>query len=225
MWILLNKFQNIQGWNFYELMFLYTLNLFTYALSGMFIKHPMLDMEQMIQQGTFDSILTKPINPLFHVIARQFEYTFAGHMILCIFTFTISIRHINVAWSLEKVVFFLLFIIGAVLIHASFMIITGSMCFFFVKSTIVVETAIYGLRSFLDYPLTIFNKFIQVILTFVLPYAFVCYYPAEYFLEKTKPLGFHPMLKYMTPIVGVIMLILALSIWNLGIKHYKGTGS
>ncbi|WP_224037685.1 ABC transporter permease [Clostridium gelidum] len=198
---------------------------YLYALSGMFIKHPMLDMESMIQQGQFDSILTKPINPLFHVIARQFEYTFAGHIVLYIFTFGISINKIETQWSLGKILFFITFIFGAVLIHSAFMIITGSLSFFIVKSKVAVETAIYGLRSFLDYPLTIFNKFIQVVLTFILPYAFVNYYPAEYFLRKTNPPIFNSALYYMTPVVGIIMIILAILIWNNGIKHYKSTGS
>lgn len=225
MWILLRKFNNINGWSFYEIMFLYTFNLFSYALSGMFIKHPMLDMESMIRQGQFDSILTKPINPLFHVIARQFEYTFAGHIILCIFTFGISISKIQVNWSLNKILFFITFILGAILIHSAFMIITGSLSFFVVKSKVAVETTIYSLRSFLDYPLTIFNKFIQVGLTFLLPYAFVNYYPAEYFLGKTNPPIFNNSLIYMTPIVGAIMIIIALITWNCGIKNYKSTGS
>lgn len=225
MWILLKQFNNINGWSFYEIMFLYTFNLFSYALSGMFIKHPMLDMEGMIRQGEFDSILTKPINPLFHVIARQFEYTFAGHIILCIFTFSISINKIGIEWSVDKILFFIAFIFGAILIHSAFMIITGSLSFFIIKSKVAVETAIYSLRSFLDYPLTIFGKFIQVLLTFVLPYAFVNFYPAEYFLRKTNPPIFNSALYYMTPVVGIIMIILAILIWNTGIKHYKSTGS
>jgi len=225
MWILISKFQNIAGWSFYELMFLYSLNLFSYALSGMLIKHPMLDMEKMIRQGTFDGILTKPLNPLFHVVARQFEYTFSGHIILCIFTFILSSRKTGIVWNGQSILFFILFTLGAVLVHAAFMIFTGSMCFFFVKSTAVVETAIYGLRSFLDYPLPIFGKFIQIMLTFVLPYAFVNYYPATYFLHKVSDADFSPLLQYMAPAVGLVLIVIAVKFWNFGIRHYGSTGS
>lgn len=224
-WILLNKFEEINGWTFYELLFLYTLNLLSYAISGMFIKHPMLAMEKMVQDGSFDSILTKPINPLFHVIARQFEYTFLGHIILCIITLTWSIHEIDIVFTPIRIVIFALFVIGAILIQAAFMIISGSMCFFTIKSVAVVETAIHGLRNFLEYPISIFNRSIQIIITFILPYAFVNYYPAEYFLRKTDPPLFSSVLYYMTPIVGGVLFVISLGIWSIGIKHYTSTGS
>lgn len=98
-WIIFEKFENIQGWSFYEVIFLYNINLFSYALSGMFIKHPMLDLERMVQEGSFDSIVVRPINPLFHMVARQFEYTFIGHILLSIIIFFITIPKLQITWD------------------------------------------------------------------------------------------------------------------------------
>lgn len=225
MWVMLNRFDSIHGWRFHEIMFLYSLNLLSYALAGMFIKHPMLDMEQMIQMGDFDSIMTKPLDPFFHVVARQFEYTFFGHIFLCIITFFCSISQIDIIWSAGKVIAFILFVISGVLIQASFMIIAGSICFFTVKSKSAVETMIYSMRSFLDYPISIFNKVFQVILTFIIPYTFVNYYPTVYFLGKTEsPLCLY-WIPYLAPLMGVLLISIAFALWNFGIKNYKSTGS
>ncbi|WP_088105523.1 ABC transporter permease [Halalkalibacter urbisdiaboli] len=224
-WILLNKFNHIQGWGFYEVMFLYNLNLFTYALSGMIIKHPMLDLEGMVQNGTFDSILIKPLNPLFHIIARQFEYTFMGHILLAMIVFGISIPKLNIDWSIYHALWFFILIFGGVLIHSAIMILSGSFSFWFVKSTMVVEMAIYDIRSFLNYPISIYHKGIQILLTFILPFAFINFYPAQFFLEKEGSTLFHPILQYGTPVVGVLTILLSYFVWSKGINKYQSTGS
>ncbi|ENH95631.1 ABC transporter permease [Gracilibacillus halophilus YIM-C55.5] len=224
-WVILNKFQHIQGWGFYEVMFLYNLNLFTYAISGMFIKHPMLDLEKMVQNGDFDSVLIKPIDPLYHIVVRQFEYTFFGHILLSIVVFCISVPKIGIPLNSFNILWFALFIIGGVLIHSSIMIISGSMSFWFVKSTSILEMGIYDIRSFLNYPISIYQNSIQIFLTFVLPFAFVNFYPAQFFLQKEGNDLFHPLLQFGTPIVGIITIFIAYYIWSVGVNNYQSTGS
>lgn len=223
MWILLQKFTSIHGWSYYELMFLYTLNLLSYALSGMFVKHPMLDFEQMIQKGEFDIALTKPMPTLFYVISRQYEYTFLGHVFLSIVTLGISSAKLNYHWNSVNIVWLLIFLFSGSMIQSAFMILAGSMSFFFVKSRTIVETAIFGLRSFLDYPLSIFPGFIQVLLTFIFPYALVNFYPAEILLQKKD--GIVHVQCWMIPLVGILLLIFSVLVWNIGVKKYESVGN
>lgn len=225
LWILVDKFQNIAGWNFYELMYLYTLNLFTYAVAGMFVKHPMLDLEGMIQSGEFDCFITKPLNPLIHIIIRQFEYTFSGHMILCVITFIISINHLEIDWNIKQALLFIINIISGIAIQAALMIIAGSSSFFVVKSRTFVETGIYDLRKYIDYPLSIYHKGIQFVLTFILPYGFVNFYPAEIVLGKNTGNFFQTWYLYLGPLIGIIFMGTALLIWRVGIRHYSSTGN
>ena len=191
----------------------------------------MLDLENMVQRGTFDSMLIYPLNPFLHVIFRQFDQSVFGHLILSIGLFFICFQNLNIVWTLSNLVWFILVLAGATLIQAAIIILSGSMSFWFVKSTSVVHTAIYGLRQFIDYPLTIYHKGIQILLTFIVPYGFVTFYPAEYFLNKSGfPLFygvtlFDPLFQFGTPIVGVIIFILAYRVWILGISRYQSTGS
>ena len=79
-WIILNRFHSINGWGFYEVMFLYNLNLFSYGVSGLFFWSPMLGLGGMVQSGTFDNILIRPMNPFLHLISRKFMHHFLGHL-------------------------------------------------------------------------------------------------------------------------------------------------
>ena len=78
---------------------------------------------------------------------------------------------------------------------------------------------------------TIDHKGIQILLTFIVPYGFVTFYPAEYFLNKSgSPLFygvtlFDPLFQFGTPIVGVVAFLFSYTLWNLGVNRYQSTGS
>jgi ABC-2 type transport system permease protein len=57
------------------------------------------------------------------------------------------------------------------------------------------------------------------------PAIFLNYYPALYFLDKADPLGMPTMLRFVSPIVGLGILALALAFWRFGIRHYQSTGT
>jgi len=73
---------------------------------------------------------------------------------------------------------------------------------------------------FIDLPLDVYNPVITFILTFIVPIAFINYYPAELFLGK----GFSAF-AYLTPIVGLISFVIAYNFWKIGLKNYTSTGS
>lgn len=49
----------------------------------------------------------------------------------------------------------------------------------------------------------LYDRWIQVMLTYVVPIAFINFYPAQYFLKKDDFLGFNPILVYLSPIVRI----------------------
>jgi ABC-2 type transport system permease protein len=115
-------------------------------------------------------------------------------------------------------------IIGSALIQAAILVTVGTMSFWVVKNT-ATYSLLNSLNNFLDYPITIYNKSIQAILTFVVPVAFVNFYPAHYFLDKTGDNLFFPILQYGTPVVGLVLFFLAYQFWKVGVNKYESTGS
>jgi len=62
---------------------------------------------------------------------------------------------------------------------------------------------------------------VRVILTFIIPYAFTAFFPSMYVLGKDKYL----MYVWMTPVVALVFLSLALVVWRQGARAYESTGS
>jgi ABC-2 type transport system permease protein len=224
-WILFSKFNSIGDWGFYEVAFLYSLNLITYSISSAILWSPMMNIETKVQQGDFDGILCKPINPLLHLIGTEFNYIFLSNIAIAFVMLGITFSGLQIVWTFANVIWLIVVILGGALIQGAILIMSGSISFWFIKSNSIVSTFIYGIRGFINYPITIYSVGIRVLLTFIIPYAFVNFYPAKFFLDKTGDDMFFSNFKFGTPIVGIIMLILAILIWNAGVKKYESTGS
>ncbi|RMG44418.1 MAG: ABC transporter permease, partial [Candidatus Dadabacteria bacterium] len=79
----------------------------------------------------------------------------------------------------------------------------------------------YNMIAFGRYPLPIFNDIIQFILRWIVPFAFVAFYPATHFLNRS---GFETFC-YATPVVAIVLVFLARLFWQLGVARYSSTGS
>ena len=101
----------------------------------------------------------------------------------------------------------------------------GTLNFWIVRTYSIFYALTWNFRNFINYPISIYGKFIQVLLTFVIPFAFINFYPVKYFLDKKGDTLFHPILQYGTPIVGIVLFLLAYKFWTMGVNRYESTGS
>lgn len=225
MWVILENFNEIQGWTFYEVLFLYNLNLFSYGISGFFLWNAMRNLENQIYTGEFDVTLVKPMPVMLHLIYKQINHGFIGHIMLGASVLVICMKQLNIIFSLFNFVYLLLIILGAVMIQSAIMIITGSVSFWVIKSTAIVDTVIYGVRGFVNYPLIVYNRLIQLFLTFVIPYGFINYYPATSLMKKVDNGAFFQQVQYLTPVVGIMLFILSLIVWKCGVNRYHSSGN
>ena len=223
-WILLTKFHSIQGWTLYEVILLFNINMVAHGLGSFSFRWPMLDMERMTRQGDFDMALIRPMNPLVYTLLGRPTFAYFGNYILGAIVFVLCFTHLAIHITILKVAFLLLAILGASLIHSAIYLSVGALSFWVVK-TGAVFSMINSLNNFTDYPITIYGKVIQVLLTFLVPFAFINFYPAYNFLDKQGGLLFSPVIQYGTPLVGMVFFFLAYRLWKLGVKNYKSTGS
>lgn len=114
----------------------------------------------------------------------------------------------------------LLLIIGSVLIYFGIYTALTSISFYSDAPTGILPL-VWNIQSYGRYPMTIYNRFIQVLLTWILPFAFVGIVPAAYFVEGK---GMQQM-ALLTPAVGLITFLIGITLWNIGVKRYRGAGS
>ena len=222
-WLLVTAFNELNGWTPYEVLLLYGMNLLSYALAAFFFYNFAQDIEELVIAGRLDGVLTKPVNPFFYLVCNGFNIAYFSHVTLALFTIIVSFKGLGIGLGPGMLLMFAVSILGAALIHAAAMIMTSVTGFWMLRVSFA-DLLYWNLRDFINYPLSIYNKIVQIILTFILPYALISFYPSQLFLGKEDYL-FHPALTYATFPVGLCLFLLAYRFWQYGIDRYQGTGS
>lgn len=219
LWFILNKVSAIRGWDMGELLFMYSFVFITYSLCVL-IFTGVRDFESIANQGEFDAYMTKPINPLFHVIARRSDVmaTF-GHGALGVALFVYAAIRVDFAFSFGNIAMLIAALAGGVLLQGGILLFAASLTFWTTKSSEIQNLLFYQMRGFIAYPISIYPAAIRYLLTYIVPFAFVSYYPARYFYSD-HGIGFG----LLTPLVALIVFGVALTVWKIGIRRYASTG-
>ena len=222
-WIIMNRFQVINGWTYFEVMVLVALYQISWGACGVFIRSPLLTVEHLVRDGKFDNVLTKPIPTLVHVILMKFNHIWFSNIIIGLVVLLVSLRELGISLGAGDVVWLVVTLLCGVMIMSGLIIMIGTLNFRFIRAGGIGETIFRNFTDFIRYPITVYPKVIQILLT-VVPFAFVNFYPAHLFLERGDAI-FAPALRYGGPPVAVATLLLGILLWNTSIKRYQSTGS
>ncbi len=222
LYIMIENFNVMGGWNSYEVLYLYAFNLLSYALGATVFFTPCRNLPTKIRTGEFDISLTKPITPFLHEIYNGFNFGYIGHTILAVSVMIFSSSHLDIQVSIIKLI---LLLICAALLQSAFLILSSSFCFVTVNQNPVFDFILWNFKSFTNYPITIYGTAIQFLLTFILPFAFMNFYPSLILLDKTSSSPFTDWLPYASPLVGIVIFILSIKVWNYGLSKYQSSGS
>jgi ABC-2 type transport system permease protein len=83
----------------------------------------------------------------------------------------------------------------------------------------------YGGEHAAGYPMAIYRRWFRGFLLFVIPLACANYLPGLAIMEKTDPDGATRLVQWLAPLAGPLFLVLALQLWQVGVRHYRSTGS
>ncbi len=108
------------------------------------------------------------------------------------------------------------------MVQAAALTILGAWAFAFVRSGFLFSLY-YRLKGFISYPISVYGAFVQILLTAVVPLAFVNFYPATVLLSKEGQL-LPGWIGWLAPLAGPLFLLLAYRVWMRGVNSYQGAG-
>ena len=162
----------------------------------------------------------RPRGILFQVLCSKISLIKAFRMLQAVIIMVIAIVNLDVTWNISKVIVLVLMLIASVLIFFGIFVLTASYCFITVQGLEVKNVFTDGGKHLAQYPISIYRKGIAFVFTFIIPYAFINYYPLIFFLDRTNNI-----LYMLSPLLVFIFLIPCLLSFKIGLKHYSSTGS
>lgn len=220
---LTQRFQSIDGWKLEEIVLLYALAILAWGFAVSFF-FSLTSFEDQIRQGTFDRALLRPINPLLTVLGSQSPVAGLGQFVFSIAAFTFAVNATNIRLTFAKLIYLGLTALGGGLILGAAILCVAAVAFWTTRTHVFYWSLVFPARQLINYPISIYSRALQIVLTFVLPFAFINYFPAHVLLDRTSQLAF-PLLAWVTPVVGVVAMATAYAFWSLGIRSYSSTGS
>jgi ABC-2 type transport system permease protein len=224
LYITMRQFPSMNGWNFRQMFFLYALWMSAHELHNTFF-FTVVSVPEYVREGRFDRFLVRPLDTLFQVLTVPQQIVPDG-LVLGIATLAVATSAANVRVDWIFVVFVPLVIAGGALIDLGISLAVATLSFWFVRVDTLRWMVMSLEQDFTRYPISIYTRGVRIILTFVLPFAFMNYFPATYFLEKADTgLHFNPAVGLLTPAIGLAWLGASYAFWLFGLRHYQGTGS
>lgn len=218
--IIFTQIPALIGWKFEEILFIYGFSLIAKSLDHLFTDNLWMVGYRIVRKGEFDKYLTRPINTLYHVIAENFCVDAFGEILTCILLLAYSIPSLDMPFYWYTIPLWIVAAVFGALIYSSLKIMTAAISFW-TKASGHITHMLYMMNDFSKYPVSIYNRFVQTVITYVIPFAFTAYFPASYFLTGKDPL----FCIGGTVIAGYVLFVLAVFIWNRGLKAYESAGS
>ena len=217
-WIVFQNTENLAGWNFKQILLLYGITLLSIGIAD-FCFDSLYDIgSEYIKNGEFDKILLRPVHPLISIIGSSKTFTSLGYFGLGLVLVIIMLVQLEIPITFLLILKILFFSVVGALITGAIMTILSISSFWTYRSNEVIWSAVRT-YTFAQYPIDIYNKFIKILITFILPFAFVAYYPTMSYL------GFNNYMIYLSPVVAIILWVIAVKVWNLALNKYRSTGN
>ena len=216
---LFTKFNHIKGFTLYEVLLCFSIVQFGFAFNEVFARG--IDkFDELIIRGDFDRLLLRPKNVILQVLCSDSDFVKVSRLIQSIIVLIIAICHLNISWNLLKIITLLLMLFSSCIIFFGIFLTAASYCFFTVQGLEVRNVFTDGGKHMAQYPIGVFSKGFVWFFTFIIPYAFVNYYPLLFVLGRKSSI-----LYAFSPLLVLLYLIPSIVTFYLGMKRYSSVGS
>ena len=219
-WIIFKNFPTILGWTYNEMLFLYGFSLIALTPTQCLFDNNW-SLRTHVYSGDFIKYCFKPINIFFYFISEVFDIKGLGQLAFGIVALALAWRKLALEFTFFILIKLIVGLISASLFMVAIMNFAATVCFFDRAGSGYIMVLTARFKDYARYPTTIFSGVLRIIFTFVIPIAFMAYYPSLGFLRGRNP----TFLTYFTPVYGIIFFYLSYRFWMLGAKKYNGTGS
>jgi ABC-2 type transport system permease protein len=221
-WILFANIHALGGFGFHEVAFLYGGTGLSMAVADLFVGQSG-KLGQQIRLGRLDQMMVRPVPLLVQVCAEEFPVRKLGRLSQAVGVFAWACWYVD--WTPGRVGVAAVMVVAGTVIFAALFIGLACIQFWTIDSAEVANAFTYGGNTVTSYPLTVFPNELVKALTFVVPIAFINWYPSLYVLGHHDPLGLPGWTRLLSPVVAALLVALASLAWRTGVRQYRSTGS
>ena len=222
--VLFRFLRTMVGWTLPEVALLYGFSSSSFALAEA-LAMGFDAFHRNIVQGTFDRVMVRPLGAFFQIFSSDLGVRRIGRIAQGYLVLAIAANALDLHWTPDKLLVLFMTMLCGTLIFFGFFVIGAASSFWTVQANEAVNIFTHGGSFVTAYPADVFDGWLRRFITFVVPLAFINYYPALYLLDRLDPLGLPDWTRLLSPVAAIFMLLVARLVWSHGVRHYQSTGS
>ncbi len=218
---LFNNFHAMKNWSQDEVFFIYGFSLLPLAFFDAFAMNFYMFSDKYIVGGELDRLRLRPLSSLFQLVMEGVSFDFIPDLVLGVSILSYAWARVGPQVDAGVLLLLVACVFGAWgVVTGTFLALTSIS--FWSQDRLSFMPPVYNLLNFARFPLNIYRRFVMLLLTWVVPFGFVAFYPSSAFLESGSA---YRTYSYFVPLAGVVMLSIGGLVWRAGMRRYAGAGS
>lgn len=217
--------QEVGGWSSAELLFIFGFAMVPLSLFHCFCGNIYQLSGHYLIQGNFDRVLLRPMSSFLQICSDRISIEDLSGCLLgaAVMIYAMHSGAIDEI-SLLGLLAFCGLILSSFLIVVSVFMLFAALSFWF-EDRVGMVPPVYNLMEFGRWPVGIFHWGVQALITFLIPFSFTAFYPASLFVSGPESATPATHIAWATPLVAVLALTIAVTVWRQGVKRYHSTGN
>ena len=221
--VVLLRFPGLGGWTQGGVLLVASMRLLSHSIYVVIFSN-VSRLSLAVQEGRIDGYLMRPMPLYRQVLLWQFNVNAIGDLIAGAGIFMIALSKLHMEWTPLKAIYVVLGIIGGVFAEAALQTVLSTAAFRFTGVQTWASWVDDTLASFGNYPLSFLPGTVRDSLTFVIPLAFIAFFPASVITGRTSTTGVPEWLTIASPLVGLLLFLAAKAIWYRSVRFYQSVG-
>lgn len=216
--IIYSNIPAVGGWTMWEVLLLYGFLLFSEGCVNFFFQGAW-KVANMIRESDIDRFLVRPVPAGLQMLTARIDFEGLNKMVIAAAVFLFSVRHCGIIWTFPKCLLAFVFLAEACIIRLCMVWIASCVSFWMENGRNSLNYFVICLGEMAKYPLVIYPPVFKGVFGYLIPYAFVSYYPAGYLLGKD---GMTAGVVCM-PVVCAGMVCAACAVLKKGLGRYESS--
>ncbi|MCX7772000.1 MAG: ABC-2 family transporter protein [Clostridia bacterium] len=218
---LFSRFGSIGEWSVERIILIYAMAVTSFGLAETFCRGFDYFPWRMIRSGDFDRVLLRPrslfiqiAGAYFHIHRMARVVGGLGAIIWCLWRMGIKMTALNSLLLFQALV-------GGFFAYTGVFILTSGIAFFTIQGLDWIYIFTNASYQVTRCPMDYMPKVLRYLFTFFMPMLVISYYPASALCGW----GESYLSGFMALPAGLAFLGFSMVIWQIGVRHYKSTGS
>lgn len=218
--LLFARFGALGPWTAHEALLCYGVTQCAFSLAEL-ASRGFDSFPAILAGGEFDRMLVRPRNLILQVLGARLDLSRIGRLAVGASVLAWAVSGLALEWSALRALALCLMLICGAALFSSLFVLGAAVAFLTTDGLEILNILTDGGREMAQYPMSIYEKWLRLIFTFVVPFGCVNYLPLMFVLGRP---GYGPAYAFL-PLASLAFAIPCLLAWRAGVRRYVSTGS